>query len=83
MGGEGVRVLVAGASDKEVFGIVDGGLDMRKEEIIIIRKAVEGDTMDDELEISWGKPKGEPGAVAHWEGLIGLKGESIEEKKGR
>jgi len=39
-GGGGVRVEVSGALDKEVLGIVDGGLNVREEEIVVIGEGV-------------------------------------------
>jgi len=38
--GGGVRVEISDTSNKEVLGIVDGGLDVREEEIVIIREGL-------------------------------------------
>ena len=38
--GGGVRVEVLGTANKEVLRIVDGGLDVREEEIVIIREGL-------------------------------------------
>ena len=79
MGG-GVKVEVSGASDKEVLGIVDGGLNMREEEVIVIGKGVKRDTVNGKLEIGQCQPAGEPGVVSNGKGLIELEGEGF--KKG-
>jgi len=39
-GGGGIWVEVSGTSKKEVLGIVDGGLDVSEEEIVVIREGI-------------------------------------------
>ena len=40
LAGGGIKVEVSGASDKEVLGIVYGGLNVREEEVVVIGEGV-------------------------------------------
>jgi len=77
--GGGVKVEVTGASNQEVLGIVDGGLDVGEEEVVILGEGLYENTMDGKLEIGRGQPKGEPGVVTNGKGLVELQGESLKE----
>ena len=77
--GGGVRVEVSGASNKDVLGIVDGGLDVREEEVVIFGEGFQRNTVDGKLEIGRHQPKGEPRVVANGKRLVELQGESLKE----